>query len=212
MKLVSKICLAVILLATVSGVNAQKYSIEAGYNNPVRLGSDVSSTFFNGIKLGGTVEYDLKNNFSLLTGALYNIVYSDKTQGYPSSATVNYKTTGHFLDIPVRLTYNLPIWKNFKVFGFAGPNFNIGLSQTMKTTSTLTYETTSPLYIGNGTTDFYKESKLNRLNLQVGVGGGVQWKNYQLKSGYDFGINNLNKDNSANLYQKGWYVTAAYQF
>jgi hypothetical protein len=213
MKSALKIYLFFALLISVCNLNAQTYRLEIGYNNPVRYGSTVSSTYFNGIKLGGTAEYGLKNNFSLLTGVLYNFVYSDKLQGYPDSKTVKYLSTGHFLDIPIRAIYTLPLSKTLKVFGFAGPNINIGLFQNMKVTSTQTYDATNPLYIKPGNFNLYSGSdyQLNRLNLQIGVGGGVQWKKYQIKSGYDFGINNLNKLSSGNLNQKGWYITVAYQ-
>lgn len=215
MKSALRIYLLIALFAVVCTTNAQIYRIEVGVNNPDRYGSGVSSSFFKGIKLGGTAEYQLKNNFSLLTGALYNFVYSDKVEGYPGSTSVKYASTGHFMDIPVRLTYTLPLSKTLKVFGFAGPNFNIGLFQNMKITSTLTYPVTSPFYIQPRTVDLYSgndsEYQLNRLNLQIGIGGGVQWKKYQLKAGYDFGINNLNKLSSGNLNQKGWYISVAYQ-
>lgn len=189
-----------------------KYAVEGGYINPNRYGSSVSSTYFNGVRIGATANYKLKNNFSLLTGILYSVVYSDKNQGYPNSTFVTYKTLGHFLDIPLRVTYNLPINKNLKAFAFGGPNINIGLFQKQDITSTQTYSSTDPLYVKPKTIDFYKESVLNRLNLQIGLGGGVQWKKYQLKSGYDFGITNLNKVDTGNLYQKGWYVTFSYEF
>jgi hypothetical protein len=161
------------------------------------------STYFNGIKLGGTAEFKLKNNFSLLTGVLYNYVYSNNLQGYPNSTDVSYITHGHSLDIPARAVYTLPLSKSLKVFGFAGPNFNIGLSQTMKITSTVSY-------IPSENSDLYKDDILNRVNLQIGLGGGIQWKKYQIKATYDFGLNNLNKIGSGNLHQKGWYFSVAY--
>ncbi|MEI7502999.1 MAG: outer membrane beta-barrel protein [Paludibacter sp.] len=199
-----------------------KFAIEAGYINPVRFGSGVSSTYFNGGRLGVTANYDLKNNFSLLTGVLYSVVYSNKNQGYPSSKFVTYKTLGHFLDIPIHATYNLPITNTLKVFAFAGPNINVGLYQKQDINFSDNLIGDEHLAAFNSfstftgitpkTIDFYKESVLNRLNLQIGVGGGVQWKHLQLKSGYDFGINNLHKVDTGNLYQKGWYVSFSYEF
>lgn len=216
MKSALKIHILVVLLVVVCSLNAQTYRIELGYNNPVRLGNNFSRTFFNGVKLGGTAEYDLKNQFSLLTGVLYNFVYSDKLQGYPNSTAVTYTTYGHFLDIPVRLIYNYPLNKNLKIFGFGGPNLNIGLFQNMKITSTQTYPSTSPFYVQPRSVNVYNGSdpdyQLNRLNLQIGLGGGVQWKKYQLKAGYDFGINNLNRLDTGKLNQNGWYVTIGYNF
>jgi len=213
MKKALKLHLLIAFLVIVCIAKAQTYRLEVGYTNPDRHGANISSTYFNGIRLGGTAEFELKKNFSLLTGALYNIVYSNKLQTYPNSDSVVYKTFGHYLDIPLRVTYTLPVNKNLKFFGFAGPNLNIGLFQNQEIISTLSTSLNAINNIVPGKTDFYKSSILNRLNLQVGIGGGVQWKNYQLKSGYDFGINNLNRtDTGGNQFQKGWYVSFVYQF
>jgi len=216
MKSVLKFRLLLVLLVAVCSLNAQTYRLQVGYNNPVRTGTGISSTFFNGIQLGGTAEYDLKNNVSLLTGALYNFVYSDKIQKYPSSTAVTYTSQGHFVDIPVRLMYTYPMSKNLKFFGYGGPNLNIGLFQNMKITSTQTYSPSSPLYIQLRSINVYNGSdqdyQLNRLNLQIGLGGGVQWKRYSLKSGYDFGINNLNRLDTGSMHQSGWYLTLGFSF
>jgi hypothetical protein len=216
MKSVLKFRLLLVLLVAVCSLNAQTYRLEVGYNNPVRTGTGISSTFFNGIQVGGTAEYDLKNNVSLLTGVLYNFVYSDKIQKYPNSTAVSYTTHGHFVDIPVRLIYTYPISKNLKLFGFGGPKLNIGLFQDMKITSTQTYSPSSPLYVQPRSINLYTGSdqdyQLNRLNLQIGLGGGVQWKRYSLKSGYDFGINNLNKLDTGSMHQSGWYLTLGFSF
>jgi hypothetical protein len=207
MKKAPKISLLVVLLSIATLMNAQTYRLEVGYNNPDRTGVGYSNTYFNGIRLGGTAEFDLKNNLSLLTGVLYNVVYSNKKQGYPNSTSVTYETFGHFVDIPLRINYTYPLTKDLKIFGFAGPNLNIGLAQSMKTISDVSSIPSEPF------TDLYTAAVLNRLNFQLGAGGGVQWKTYQFKAGYDFGINNLNKVSGAgSLYQKGWYVSFAYQF
>lgn len=216
MKNVLKSTLLLVFLCFYIGLQAQTYRLEVGYNQPIRLGTTVSSTYFNGIRLGGTAEWGLKNNLSLLTGALYNIVYANKLQGYPNSATVTYRTFGHYLDIPLHINYTYPITNLLKIFAYAGPNFNIGLFQNMKVISTQTYDVTNPMYVAPGNYDLYSstsgEYQLNRINLQLDLGGGVQWKKYQLKAGYDFGINYLNKTGAGNLNQQGWYVTVAYQF
>lgn len=214
MKSVLKFYFIIALLAVVCTAGAQTtYRLEISYNNPKRyFGSELDasnfkglSTTFNGIKLGGTAEFKLKNNFSLLTGVLYNYVYSNNLQGYPNSTDVSYVSHGHSLDIPARAVYTLPLSKSLKVFTFAGPNFNIGLSQTMKTTSTVSY-------IPSVNSDLYKDDILNRVNLQIGLGGGIQWKKYQIKATYDFGLNNLNRNGSGDLHQKGWYFSVAYDF
>ncbi len=178
--------------------------IEVGYNNPSRFGSGVSTTYFNGIKMGITTELEMKYNISLLTGVLYNLVYSDKLQRYPNSKSVNYLTYGHLINVPLMAIYTIPIKNNLKLFGYSGPTFSVGLRQrevALSTVSTVT-STYSNMY----------NSSLNRLNLQVGLGGGVQWKKFQLKGGYDWGVLNLNRKDTGKLYQRGWYVTFGCEF
>ena len=178
--------------------------IEVGYNNPSRFGSGVSSTYFNGVKMGVTTELEMKYNISLLTGVLYNLVYSDKVQRYPNSTSINSLTYGHFINVPLMAIYNIPINKNLKLFGYGGPTFSIGLRQREVALSTVST-------IPSAYTDMYNSS-LNRLNLQVGLGGGVQWKKFQLKGGYDWGVLNLNKTDTGKLYQRGWYITFGCEF
>jgi hypothetical protein len=212
MKTVLKISLLVLIFSLSINSTAQKYAIEIGYTNPAKHGTNFSPTYFYGGRIGGTANFDLKNNLSLLTGALYSYVYSDKLIGYPNSGLVTQKTTGQFIDIPIHVLYSLPISKTLKVFGYAGPNINIGLSQKQDITSTLTYLPGNPLYVKPESSDLFSDKLLNRINLQIGLGGGIQWKKYQIKSGYDFGVTNLNKIDTGNLFQRGWYVSFSYEF
>lgn len=212
MKTALKISLLVLIFSSAINLSAQKYAVEIGYTNPAKHGSNFSPTYFYGGRIGGTANFDLKNNLSLLTGALYSFVYSDKLIGYPNSGSVNKKTTGHFIDIPIHVLYSLPISKTLKVFGYAGPNINVGLSQNQITTSNLSAALNTFHAVEVGTKELYSSSILNRLNLQIGLGGGIQWKKYQIKSGYDFGVTNLNRIDTGNLFQRGWYVSFSYEF
>lgn len=209
------------MVLSIGILSAQTYRLEVGFVSPKQSGAEFSTNYFNGGRLGVTAEFDLKHNFSLLTGALYSLVYSNKVQYYKTDSVI-YKTFGHSIDIPLRLTYTLPLSKNLKVFGFAGPNINVGIAQPRKTTTTLS-PSLSPSLVQvidefgnvptNGTEDLYKSAMISRINFQMGAGGGVQWKNYQLKGGYDFGINSINKVDTSKLFrQGGWYVSLVYQF
>ncbi|MDD3079494.1 MAG: outer membrane beta-barrel protein [Paludibacter sp.] len=216
---------------SVGMLSAQKYSIEAGFISPKQSGKYFSTNYFNGVKLGVNAEFELKNNFSLLTGVLYDVVYLNKVQKYAlgdedadDQDSIVYKTYNHSIDIPIRLAYSFRFWKDFRVFGFAGPNINIGIAQPRKTFVSLsgnnldivkdpltgeTYESGTM----TETEDLYKSALIRRINLQIGAGGGIQWKNYQLRGGYDFGINSINIiDTSKLMHQSGWYVSLVYQF
>lgn len=205
------------MVLSIGILSAQTYRLEVGSVSPKQSGAEFSTNYFNGGRLGVTAEFGLKHNFSLLTGALYSLVYSNKVQYYSSTDSVTYKTFGHSIDIPLRLTYTLPLSKNLKVFGFAGPNINVGIAQPRKTTAVLSSSLREVIEFvnvpTNGTEDLYKSAMISRINFQMGAGGGVQWKNYQLKGGYDFGINSINKVDTSKLFrQGGWYVSLVYQF
>ena len=206
------------MVLSIGILSAQTYRLEVGFVSPKQSGAEFSTNYFNGGRLGVTAEFGLKHNFSLLTGALYSLVYSNKVQYYSSTDSVTYKTFGHSIDIPLRLTYTLPLSKNLKVFGFAGPNINVGIAQPRKTTAVLSSSLREVIdefgnVPTNGTEDLYKNAMISRINFQMGAGGGVQWKNYQLKGGYDFGINSINKVDTSKLFrQGGWYVALVYQF
>lgn len=206
------------MVLSIGILSAQTYRLEVGFVSPKQSGAELSTNYFNGGRLGVTAEFGLKHNFSLLTGALYSLVYSNKVQYYSSTDSVTYKTFGHSVDIPLRLTYTLPLSKNLKIFGFAGPNINVGIAQPRKTTAVLSSSLVQVIdefgnVPTNGSEDLYKNAMISRINFQMGAGGGVQWKNYQLKGGYDFGINSINKVDTSKLYrQGGWYVSLVYQF
>jgi hypothetical protein len=211
-----KISLLLIFSVLFLTANAQKYSVEAGFVQPKQFGTGFSKSYFNGGKIGANVEFELKNNFSLLTGALYSMVYGSKTQYYSSTDSVNYKTFGHSINIPLHINYSLPASKNFKFFAYAGPTIGVGLAQPQRVTAIMsdamkTFTGINSISYANN--DLYNKSVIQRINLQMSIGGGIQFKNYKLKSGYDFGINSINKiDSSKILRQSGWYVSLVYQF
>jgi hypothetical protein len=185
-------------------LNAQKLQLETGYSNPVRYGSNFSSTYLNGNQLGLIANQELKYNFGLLTGFTYTIAYGGNNQLYPSS-TVNYYHMALFADVPLQIIYSLPVSDSFKFFTFAGPKLNIGLLQKQIINSNYAGVPSADRYL-------YSSNILKNLNYQLGIGGGMQWSQFILKGGYDFGLNNLNKLNTGNLYQNSWYLTFAYEF
>lgn len=180
------------------------YRVEAGYSQVLRYGNYVSNTPFHAINLGGTVEFPLKYKLGLVTGLKYSYLFGNKVQLYPHTGEADYSYTGHSIDIPVRISYTLPIFWGLKLFGFAGSNFNIGLAQTSDIVS-------NTPYVAGGKFDIYK-TNLNRFSIMLGAGGGIQWKDYRLKGGYDWGLNSISKDKNSPERLKGWYAAFEYEF
>jgi len=228
MKIGIKLYAALLLLFVAVNLNAQmkvfnipvSIAFEAGYSSELRHGKSTSNTNINGIRIASTAEFTLPFDIQLLTGVSYTHSNSHKTQGFPYSAYVFSQSYGHVLSVPLHVKYELPLWGQFKAFGFLGPTLGIGLSENRLTYAhNLTEETID--YINNedilinyksGKSKLYKDNELNRLNLMLSTGGGVRWKNYYIKSGYDFGLTNLNKIDSRKVVQSGWYLMGGYRF
>ena len=189
-----------------TSIKKPAYRFEAGYMNIDRYGGYVSTTPFHAIRVGVTAEYPLKYGFGLQTGLKYSFMFGNKQQLYTAGDTVNYSYTGHSIDIPARIIYTLPIFWGLKIFGYAGPSFNIGLAQTSKVTVTgLPVIEGFPIEIATGTYNMYK-TDLNRFSVMLGAGGGIQWKEYRIKGGYDWGLNSVSKDKNSPQRLRGWYA------
>ena len=207
--------MAFIALAMIS-VQAQvstTWRVEAGYVQPYQFGHGYRTTYFHGGKLAGMVDVNFKYNLSLQTGLSYSLSYGVNEQNYPHFGEyVRYSTQLHQLDIPVRAMYKIQLPKQFALFAFAGPTFQIGLYAPENVEVDLTDLTSSFTGIVSGTNNLYAESVLP-FNFMLGLGGGLEWTNYRLQAGYDFGLHNLYRNTiGSNMYQRQWFVSVSYAF
>ncbi len=209
--------IVIFLLAMFMGVTSAQvtttWRVEAGYVQPYQFGNGYRTTYFHGGKLGALVDVNFKYNLSLQTGLTYSLAYGINQQNYPYLGEyVRYSTQLHQLDVPVRAVYKLQLPKQFALFAFAGPTFQIGLYAPEKADSHLSDITTSTTGIVSGTTNVYAERVLP-FNFMLGVGGGVEWTDYRLQAGYDFGMHNLYRNElGVNMYQRNWFVSFSYAF
>ena len=149
------------------------YRIEAGYIQPYQFGEGYRTTYFHGGKIGATVDFDIKYGMSIQTGVYYLMAYGTNSQSYPHlSEYVDYSTTMYQLDIPVRFSYTIKIWKDLSLFAFAGPTFNIGLAMPEKADAHLSQITEQMTGIHSGTVNLYKDEVLP-FNFMLGAGHNI---------------------------------------
>lgn len=192
-----------------------KYRIETGYGQDFRFGKSVVTSPYHSIKGGLNIEIPLNYGFGIETGLKYNNSFGKRHQLYAHKDTATFKYNAHFVDIPVRAIYTLPLIWGLKVFAYAGPNFNIGLLHTDKI-STIYHEVdpapTHPIIMPkSGKYNTYAD-ELHRFNFQLGTGGGLQWKNYRVRSGYNWGMNSVSKTKGKSQRIQGWQVSFEYEF
>lgn len=190
--------------------------------------TDNAKNVYFGGRIGGMVEFDLPrvDILKLRTGLSYSLQYADNTQHYALANSegkleyVDYQHYMHNVSVPLHVLLTVRIWKDLHLFAYGGPQFVIGLAHTTKADPHLTATTQATLQatlgheVGNTTRDLYATDDfdgLRRLNVQAGVGGGIQWKRVRLFGGYDWGLNDIGRA-PYRTRLSGWYAGTSYAF
>ncbi|MCQ2342445.1 MAG: PorT family protein [Paludibacteraceae bacterium] len=203
------------------------YRIEGGYVQHWQHSKDNQSRLYlHGARIGASFDFVLPYHLSVQTGLLYTFAYGkasqkwgvvDEEESYAASDSIIHRVSEHWLTIPVRVYYNIHLWKKLNMFLYGGPQLMIGLAEIDNIDNRLP----------NKATEFYTNElgvhldKYNRfadelypVNIQLGVGGGFEWDCYRLQAGYDFGLNNQIKhpiENNQHMWEWSWYVSFAYK-
>ena len=202
-----------------------EYRVEAGYAQHEQRTKNLSfrNQFLHGARLGATFTFNLPYRFGLETGLLYTLLYGTNEQHWrsvdvPSLQTeyIKHRILAHNFTIPIRCFYTIPLWKKLNLFFYGGPQLQIGLAQNDYMQPHLSEGVTTWLKSINVPTEPYDrmQDELVRANIQLGVGGGLEWDMYRLQAGYDFGLNNLVKHpqiSDQHMWEWGWYVTFGYR-
>ena len=206
----SVVVVAVLVAATVSA--SAQVSINAGYVSSTATDNGKTTDPVSGIAAGIGYDMNIQGGVGLAWGLNYTYAWDKVSQELPIVGTITAKSTDHYLDVPVRLTYTLPLSGDLSVFGFAGPKFVYALAGNTK--------------IGDGDPiDHYKdldlgalgkvENDLSRFDIKAGLGAGVQFKNISVKAGYDWGLLNQYEGKTAEkntLKSNNFYVGLGFAF
>jgi len=186
-------------LAVFSSNLYAQFGVQAGYtylpsNGNLTLGSfnEFSGTTRNhGFRAGLTYDFHLKGDLGMQTGLFY--AYAGGKTSEPNRTFLPYVVRGiqlttsayQFLELPVHVSYSLPVTNEFKFFFFGGPSFAYAL-QGKSTSQFKEWNIPDEYSIYEDFQDF-----LSPFELKVGGGLGVHYKNYRAKIGYDQGILNI---------------------
>ena len=182
MKKVFAIAAALMMLATAA--NAQSFG--AGY-----VQSTSNRAASNGFYAGFGYSAEIMPGLSLNPGIYYEFLTNSNGAGLGSLISVSGKTTEHYVNVPLHLSFAIPLAPTFKLFVYGGPTANVGVASSTKTTvSTI---------IGGGsdTANNYDNQNYSRFDVLAGCGAGIEVMNkFRINVGYDWGL--LDRDKTDN--------------
>lgn len=190
-KIIAAVFAAALLFA---GTNAfAQISVGAGYIN-----SNLSGQFngnkqdpvnSNGFYVGGSYNVGVGSGLSVAPGAYFSLLSNTSESGVTIlgvSQSAKSTFTEMAVNVPVTASYAYQLSRDAKVFAFAGPTFQFGLSSKSVTEA-------SGVVSRTGTTDYYDSDSptYNRFNIYVGGGIGAQFGKIIVNVGYNYGLMNL---------------------
>lgn len=192
MKKSIKLLFVAVLAVVAFNANAQM-GIEAGYVNSKF--SEGKGDPFNGFRVGVTYDMTVQGNFALNYGLGYTFLTRKYEASLGSIASAEYKSTGHFLNIPVRAMYSIPLNESLKFFLYAGPDFYFGVGGKNKISGSVAG------FEGDTESGWYDDgSNMKRFDVMLGAGGGIQFNNIRIKAGYDWGMVEIAKPATRNQF------------
>ena len=195
--------------------NAQeiKYGVTAGVNiNTLTTNANKERTGFH---VGFKTEIDFNEKLYVNAGLMLTskpwcglgISYLNK------NINISSKATPYYLEIPVHVGYKLPVAKNVKIFGEAGPYIGIGLFGS-GSSIVEQYDEGFKNLIESKKYDNGNPFKNNQKRFDWGLGGniGVElFNHYQLSVGYDWGLKEILGKNTS-MKNKTFMISASYLF
>ncbi len=149
------------------------------------------TTPYHGFYIGASYNIHLVKGLSVAPGLYANFLAHSESAG-AGSAKANLflmGTTREFaLNLPVKLRYSFPLGNDRNIFAFAGPVFQLGLSNKTTVNGSVSFMGRT---IGDGTkVDNYdsKNGTANRFNIYLGGGVGLQLGDIIFLVGYDHNL------------------------
>lgn len=125
--------------------------------------------------------------------------YTSMVEGDPVNNTVR----PYYLEIPVQFGYRYELGDNMSVFGSFGPYFAVGLFGKAE------YDNGMETF----KSDVFGTDGMQRFDFGLGLRGGVEiFKHYQIFLGYDWGLLNASNVAGSKIYNRNFYIGAAYLF
>ena len=195
-KIIAAVFAAALMLA---GTNAfAQISVGAGYINSNLSGqyngNKIDPQNTNGFYVGGSYNVGVASGLSVAPGVYFSMLAKVTEDGASLNlgglGTIAQNAKSTFtemaVNVPVMANYAYELTRDAKVFAFAGPTFQFGLSSQVKTDNSGVLSNTNITNYYDSDSPYY-----NRFNIYVGGGIGAQFGKIIVNVGYNYGLMNL---------------------
>ncbi len=189
-------------------------AVAGGYSINAPKLKEKNTNNLKGFHAGALLSYNVNELVGIQTGAFYNYargINIDASQLNLKNSLGTWKQTKTVfsaVDIPLRIVYSYMLAEDFYLQLFAGPNLNIGLNKQDNLEKYVKKEKHSTREGVN----IYTTDNYSNLDMQMGVGFGVQWLGFGLRGGLDWGLLNRSKIKDASYKANDIKVTLSYKF
>ncbi|NOR74661.1 MAG: outer membrane beta-barrel protein [Draconibacterium sp.] len=206
------------LLIVLAALNSysQTFGLKGGlnrndvlYENASGNLSDIADMTMQGFHVGATMENLFSEVVSLESG-LFVSLKSFKLDEYLDGVAVRNKTYLYYLDIPIALKTKFDLGATSKWFVAAGPVIDIGFAGNQISTYN---------WHGDGQAVKEKiewgnnEGEINRFDVGLTFGAGVEFNLWQVGVYYDFGLTDISSDTNPEntIKNRLWKLSVGYK-
>lgn len=214
MKKIFAIVLGAALMLSATNAFAQ-LSVGAGWLNSTESvkNNNPYNTNLNGFYVGGQYNLPIVAGLGVAPGLYVSGIFAkvnNSDSAYGVSGSTNASSREFDLNVPVNVNYAFEIGRDFKVFVYAGPVFQLGIVSKASYEASLSAGGLG-LSTGKYTTDNYSGKTFNAkneevgqhdggyqnpFNIYVGGGAGIQSGAFQVIIGYDHSLLNFSKNSN----------------
>ncbi len=201
MKNLKRIFIACVLVGLSMGANAQlTYGIKAGFNASTVTGfkdltdDDMDVTYRPGFHVGVAAQYMFAPQMGIETGLYYSTLgVNSKTEENGNKFEMSFSPS--YLQLPIAFIYKIGVGQDLSFYPSLGLYMGYGIGGKFKSEISGQDVPEGIKDMLNFEYDFFGDNvKTNRFDLGATVGLNLQYSNYTIGLGYDYGFMNINSE------------------
>ena len=170
-------------------------------------------TPYHGFFIGASYNIHLVAGLGVAPG-LYASYLRHKENAAGGSSRMGYNLNGYYrefaLNLPVNLNYSIELGNDKAVFAYAGPVFQLGITNTTTVNGSATI---AGITVSDGESiNNYEKGYANRFNIYLGAGIGFQIGDVLFHVGYDRSMLDIDTDKNSVTYRNQLKVGFGLEF